>query len=1172
MRNFHSRFIMLLTIFVVFVSSAVYIVQAQLSPIQPILSCVLWNDDGSYTALFSYDNPNNMTLTIPEGENNTLSPTPLSGVPVDFEPGNQPAFAVTFYEGSTVTWLLHGNSVTASADVDLRCESMVLLPLPLLELADTALVLEANTTAISDVESGKTSVVENNVLVAQDASIELVNVDGIWANGRQFTNPADLSNVTPACYVELNTANQFDENQVIYGNGIYASPPCYGQVNPSGFGFDGNESITVEPGVPFIIGEYTHYNNPLAYSYPPLRYVDLNVTLEFGGVLAGQTANYAYLVQLEETSNNGFCDYGYRDGYPYDCNDRVIVENTTLDQIFVIDDVEYTLQVRGFVPGTAEICDFNSSQVNSIFITEERTANHACLIGQILVAEPAITLTKTLNQTNPVEYGSDVTFNIAVQNNGNTPLQDILLSDPQCSSMSSPVSDLATADFVTMQEGETWTYTCTINGVTENFTNVAQVNGESVGLEEPVSAQDDAFVEVLPPVGSLEVVKAVEWYSESDPSQSFTIQVKQGEAVVAELLYGSDGGSQTVSDLAAGVYTVSEIVPSGWAATGNYAVVEVFPNQTTSTTITNTQNPPLGSLLVTKEVEWLDDANEQQSFTIFVKQGDSIISELVFGFDGGSVVVPDLAPGIYTVSESVPDGWTAIGNHATVEVFAGTQSSVTITNEEEPTGFVCNYSEISPLDALEASHISISYDEASESFIATVQVTNNSLCEYEVGMAAYHKTHGGWIDALASTQKLVSWTPEQITPELYDGEFDQTGRTISDPSYAIIVPPAVGDVPGSVEMALAFDICQTQIDVVFDASHNIGHLFTNPANYSMIDEVPLIIPEFDLFDAALGGVYGNRYTSTGRLLAGRHLDTFDFGEGAVELPTLPDCGQPETPETPLLEIDPIEDAYLFVGQQIAFAVSDTDGDEIVACEILGLPGATAIVQGGICQVMIDTTGVDPQTYATSLSLTGSSTNASASFDVAVLPVPDFSMVVLPENTSESIALPEIEIGGIVAAYDLGNLPDWASFDPSTKILTFNTPEVEVDTIFNISVTVTALLPGNPQVMIDGTIVVLNVDVPEAGVLSVEETPDEQLSDDPATEEPLAEEPITAETTPEASPTEEVVTEEPITEEPAVEEVTPEIIPTEEPAVEEVTPEASDVEEPVPEETEAVSEE
>lgn len=74
----------------------------------PLLKCVSGSGK-TYTAYFGYRNDNSMTVTIPLGGNNKLSPKPESGGPTtSFAPGLVPqAFSIKF-NGKNLTWTLKG--------------------------------------------------------------------------------------------------------------------------------------------------------------------------------------------------------------------------------------------------------------------------------------------------------------------------------------------------------------------------------------------------------------------------------------------------------------------------------------------------------------------------------------------------------------------------------------------------------------------------------------------------------------------------------------------------------------------------------------------------------------------------------------------------------------------------------------------------------------------------------------------------------------------------------------------------------------------------------------------------------------------------------------------------------------------------------------------------------
>ncbi|MGB3183018.1 MAG: gliding motility-associated C-terminal domain-containing protein [Cyclobacteriaceae bacterium] len=85
--------------------------------IQPILTCVFDNGNGTFTASFGYTSPNNAEVNIPAGADNRLAPTGLTAtLPETFQPGIQEAvFTVDFASGTTVTWTVGGRSAVASS-------------------------------------------------------------------------------------------------------------------------------------------------------------------------------------------------------------------------------------------------------------------------------------------------------------------------------------------------------------------------------------------------------------------------------------------------------------------------------------------------------------------------------------------------------------------------------------------------------------------------------------------------------------------------------------------------------------------------------------------------------------------------------------------------------------------------------------------------------------------------------------------------------------------------------------------------------------------------------------------------------------------------------------------------------------------------------------------------
>jgi len=103
----------------------------------------------------------------------------------------------------------------------------------------------------------------------------------------------------------------FDWNQVRYGSSTFG--------NGSGFGFLGRSTVGDAPAenVPFLVGQFCHFNNPVS-SDDPFGYVPLNIKIENIGCEAPfelqgpEDLSFSYIFNLNETTNtpNRCYDYG----------------------------------------------------------------------------------------------------------------------------------------------------------------------------------------------------------------------------------------------------------------------------------------------------------------------------------------------------------------------------------------------------------------------------------------------------------------------------------------------------------------------------------------------------------------------------------------------------------------------------------------------------------------------------------------------------------------------------------------------------------------------------------------------------------------------------------------------------------------------------------------------
>ena len=181
---------------------------------------------------------------------------------------------------------------------------------------------------------------------------------------------------------------------------------------------------------------------------------------------------------------------------------------------------------------------------------------------------------------------------------------------------------------------------------------------------------------------ALTVTKAVNWRGVTpDASQEFTICVEgptypSGNCQTADY----DGGDLVWSGLILGVYTVTETNPGAeWemAISGSPATVPE-DGGSASADVTNTRR--LGSLEVTKAVNWRGVTPDvSQEFTICV-EGPTYPSGncQTADYDGGDLVWSGLIPGVYTVTETNPGAeWEVAisGSPATVPEDGGSASA-----------------------------------------------------------------------------------------------------------------------------------------------------------------------------------------------------------------------------------------------------------------------------------------------------------------------------------------------------------------------------------------------------------------------------------------------------------------------------------------------------------------
>jgi len=109
--------------------------------------------------------------------------------------------------------------------------------------------------------------------------------------------------------------------------------------------------------------------------------------------------------------------------------------------------------------------------------------------SDVVVLVPSIAIDKTAADGTDIQYvlsGNTATFNITVTNDGDVALNNVTVNDPL-----SPNCDNVIG---TLNPGQSMTYQCTIDNVTADFTNIADVTGDPVGGGPAVTDMDPSDV------------------------------------------------------------------------------------------------------------------------------------------------------------------------------------------------------------------------------------------------------------------------------------------------------------------------------------------------------------------------------------------------------------------------------------------------------------------------------------------------------------------------------------------------------------------------------------------------------------------------------------------------------------------------------------------------------
>ena len=380
------------------------------------------------------------------------------------------------------------------------------------------------------------------------------NVDGEWSFPR-----SDLNQTPVTCEdISNSPGDPTNENVVRYGQPI-SSADCGNVVFRSGFGFDGADSVSFQPGAPFLLGQFTHYNENISPALIPMQYVDLTIHVEEPA--SGVDVYMSYTMQLDETPNAGFCPYGSSNEDL--CDDKVDFINNTPLQTVIVDGITYTLNIVGFVPSDGEACEYNENLVD-YFVTSELARNDACVFARFIQPGPAITIEKSPD-LQQITIGDYAEFAITVSNPGNVGLHNVAVVDALTPDCDRSIGEL--------KSGGEVTYACTAYAVESDFDNEAIVSGEFDG--QSYVASDTARVDVLAP--DTATVHAVKYHDQNGNGQrdvgepglygwTFCIKDDNNENVGFCQVTGLDGEVVLAANRT-GDFQVCEIAQNGWINT-----------------------------------------------------------------------------------------------------------------------------------------------------------------------------------------------------------------------------------------------------------------------------------------------------------------------------------------------------------------------------------------------------------------------------------------------------------------------------------------------------------------------------------------------------------------------------------------------------------------------------
>ena len=155
-----------------------------------------------------------------------------------------------------------------------------------------------------------------------------------------------------------------------HGRGGSSCPGSLSTTSQSVIGVRPTSLTSVTTGTPFLLGQMTHYNNPIQANS---QYFKGDLALQF----YGETFSFPYL--LNETPNNASPSTN-------PANDDTVTFTTQISESVTIGGMEFRLVVDGFVQGLGATCPAAppaNATINNNFRTTEGQNTPGCLYGEL---------------------------------------------------------------------------------------------------------------------------------------------------------------------------------------------------------------------------------------------------------------------------------------------------------------------------------------------------------------------------------------------------------------------------------------------------------------------------------------------------------------------------------------------------------------------------------------------------------------------------------------------------------------------------------------------------------------------------------------------------------------------------------------------------------------------